>query len=182
MRNVLPALLNDFASRPKDTAIVSTLGVAEAVPFRSNFWGRRVQLLRLHHGVATVPRRYRPPDSLHGPHHGPGPVPPAGRYDRVSAESSVTSIRDAAAPPVLKAVGVHKSFGPLAVLRGVDLSVGAHEVVCLIGASGSGKSTLLRCCNLLERVGSGTIGPIQSRQAGQLLNWYSFVFSSGFWS
>ena len=100
----------------------------------------------------------------------------------MSAESSVTSIRDAAAPPVLKAVGVHKSFGPLAVLRGVDLSVGAHEVVCLIGASGAGKSTLLRCCNLLERVGSGTIGPIQSRQAGQLLNWYSFVFSSGFWA
>jgi polar amino acid transport system ATP-binding protein len=75
----------------------------------------------------------------------------------VSAESSVASSRDVAAPPVLKAVGVHKSFGPLAVLRGVDLSVGAHEVVCLIGASGSGKSTLLRCCNLLERVDSGTI-------------------------
>jgi polar amino acid transport system ATP-binding protein len=54
-------------------------------------------------------------------------------------------------------MGVHKSFGPLAVLRGVDLSVAAHQVVCLIGASGSGKSTLLRCCNLLERVDSGRI-------------------------
>ena len=59
--------------------------------------------------------------------------------------------------PVLRAVSVHKSFGPLEVLRGVDLSVAAHEVVCLIGSSGSGKSTLLRCCNLLERVDSGTI-------------------------
>jgi polar amino acid transport system ATP-binding protein len=59
--------------------------------------------------------------------------------------------------PVLKAVGVHKSFGPLEVLRGVDLSLSAHEVVCLIGSSGSGKSTLLRCCNLLERVDSGKI-------------------------
>jgi polar amino acid transport system ATP-binding protein len=58
---------------------------------------------------------------------------------------------------VLSAVGVHKSFGPLEVLRGIDLSVGAHEVVCLIGASGSGKSTMLRCCNLLERVDAGTI-------------------------
>jgi polar amino acid transport system ATP-binding protein len=58
---------------------------------------------------------------------------------------------------VLRAVGVHKSFGPLEVLRGVDLAVTTHEVVCLIGSSGSGKSTLLRCCNLLERVDSGTI-------------------------
>jgi polar amino acid transport system ATP-binding protein len=58
---------------------------------------------------------------------------------------------------VLRAIGVHKSFGPLEVLRGVDLAVSAHEVVCLIGSSGSGKSTLLRCCNLLERIDSGTI-------------------------
>ena len=75
----------------------------------------------------------------------------------MSAESAGTSVREAATSPVLRAVDVHKSFGALAVLRGVDLSVGAHEVVCLIGASGSGKSTLLRCCNLLERVDSGTI-------------------------
>ncbi|HTT91272.1 MAG TPA: amino acid ABC transporter ATP-binding protein [Acidimicrobiales bacterium] len=58
---------------------------------------------------------------------------------------------------VLRAIGVHKCFGPLEVLRGVDLAVSAHEVVCLIGSSGSGKSTLLRCCNLLERIDSGTI-------------------------
>jgi polar amino acid transport system ATP-binding protein len=43
------------------------------------------------------------------------------------------------------------------VLRGVDLDVGEHEVVCLIGASGSGKSTLLRCVNLLERINAGRI-------------------------
>lgn len=59
--------------------------------------------------------------------------------------------------PVLRAVDVHKSFGTLEVLRGVDLAVAPHEVVCLIGSSGSGKSTMLRCCNLLERVDSGTI-------------------------
>jgi len=58
---------------------------------------------------------------------------------------------------VLSVVGVHKAFGPLEVLRGVNLVVAPHEVVCLIGASGSGKSTLLRCCNLLERIDSGTI-------------------------
>jgi polar amino acid transport system ATP-binding protein len=53
--------------------------------------------------------------------------------------------------------GVHKSFGTLEVLRGVDLAVDDHEVVCLIGASGSGKSTLLRCINLLEPIDAGRI-------------------------
>ena len=52
---------------------------------------------------------------------------------------------------------VHKSFGALEVLRGVDLTLADHEVVCLIGASGSGKSTLLRCVNLLEPIDSGRI-------------------------
>ena len=53
--------------------------------------------------------------------------------------------------------GLHKSFGTLEVLRGVDLAVSDHEVVCLIGASGSGKSTLLRCVNLLEPIDAGRI-------------------------
>jgi polar amino acid transport system ATP-binding protein len=57
----------------------------------------------------------------------------------------------------LKLEGVRKSFGSAEVLRGVDLDVGEHEVVCLIGASGSGKSTLLRCVNLLERINAGRI-------------------------
>jgi polar amino acid transport system ATP-binding protein len=52
---------------------------------------------------------------------------------------------------------VHKSFGKLEVLRGIDLLLAEHEVVCLIGASGSGKSTLLRCVNLLEPIDSGRI-------------------------
>jgi polar amino acid transport system ATP-binding protein len=53
--------------------------------------------------------------------------------------------------------GVHKSFGQLEVLRGIDLQVAEHDVVCLIGASGSGKSTLLRCVNLLEPIDRGRI-------------------------
>src|SRR5947209_11394408 len=52
---------------------------------------------------------------------------------------------------------VHKSFGRNEVLRGVDLEVAEHEVVCLIGASGSGKSTLLRCVNLLEPIDAGRV-------------------------
>jgi polar amino acid transport system ATP-binding protein len=53
--------------------------------------------------------------------------------------------------------GIRKSFGALEVLRGIDLTVAEHEVVCLIGASGSGKSTLLRCVNLLEPLDAGRI-------------------------
>ena len=58
---------------------------------------------------------------------------------------------------VLRIEGLHKSFGKLEVLRGIDLAVDRHEVVCLIGASGSGKSTLLRCVNLLEEIDAGRI-------------------------
>jgi len=53
--------------------------------------------------------------------------------------------------------GLHKSFGTNEVLKGIDLTVATHEVVCLVGASGSGKSTLLRCVNLLEPIDSGRI-------------------------
>jgi polar amino acid transport system ATP-binding protein len=52
---------------------------------------------------------------------------------------------------------VYKSFGENEVLKGIDLEVAPHEVVCLIGASGSGKSTLLRCVNLVEPIDSGRI-------------------------
>jgi len=61
------------------------------------------------------------------------------------------------ASQALRIEGLRKSFGPHEVLRGVDLAVAAHEVICLIGASGSGKSTLLRCVNLLERIDAGAI-------------------------
>ena len=61
------------------------------------------------------------------------------------------------ATEALRIEGLHKSFGDLEVLRGIDLGVAEHEVVCLIGASGSGKSTLLRCINLLEPIDAGRI-------------------------
>ena len=52
---------------------------------------------------------------------------------------------------------IHKRFGELEVLKGVDFSVNEGEVVCLIGRSGSGKSTLLRCINMLEQPDAGSI-------------------------
>jgi polar amino acid transport system ATP-binding protein len=58
---------------------------------------------------------------------------------------------------LLRLEGLRKHFGTDHVLRGVDLDVAEHDVICLIGASGSGKSTLLRCVNLLEVVDDGTI-------------------------
>jgi polar amino acid transport system ATP-binding protein len=57
----------------------------------------------------------------------------------------------------LTVTGLHKSFGKHEVLKGIDLAVGEHQVVCLIGASGSGKSTLLRCINLLEPIDAGRL-------------------------
>ncbi|MFM2106804.1 MAG: hypothetical protein RL338_1836 [Chloroflexota bacterium] len=73
----------------------------------------------------------------------PGPIPGPG-------PGSVSR-------PAVVVEGVRKSFGRLEVLRGIDLTVAQHEVVCLIGASGSGKSTLLRCINLLEPIDAGRI-------------------------
>ncbi|GAA3001610.1 amino acid ABC transporter ATP-binding protein [Streptosporangium longisporum] len=58
---------------------------------------------------------------------------------------------------LLSVEGLWKNYRGHSVLRGIDLKVEPHEVVCLIGASGSGKSTLLRCVNLLETVDDGTI-------------------------
>jgi polar amino acid transport system ATP-binding protein len=57
----------------------------------------------------------------------------------------------------LRLDSVRKAFGANEVLRGIDLELENHEVVCLIGASGSGKSTLLRCVNLLEPLDGGRI-------------------------
>jgi len=58
---------------------------------------------------------------------------------------------------MLKGTNIHKSFGDLKVLKGIDLEVAPSEVVVLVGVSGSGKSTLLRCFNFLEHINEGTI-------------------------
>ena len=59
--------------------------------------------------------------------------------------------------PLLRLEGVHKSYGDVEVLKGIDLDVPPHSVICLIGASGCGKSTLLKCANLIEPISEGRI-------------------------
>jgi polar amino acid transport system ATP-binding protein len=66
-------------------------------------------------------------------------------------------VADQAVGTALRIEGVHKSFGQNHVLKGIDLAVDTHQVICLIGASGSGKSTLLRCIDLLEPIDAGRI-------------------------
>ncbi len=62
-----------------------------------------------------------------------------------------------AATPLLRLEQVHKRYGDMAVLNGVDLDVAEGDVICLIGASGCGKSTLLKCSNLIEPISAGRI-------------------------
>jgi polar amino acid transport system ATP-binding protein len=59
--------------------------------------------------------------------------------------------------PMVKAEAVHKRFGRLEVLKGIDLEVNRGEVMCVLGPSGSGKSTFLRCINHLEKINSGRL-------------------------
>ena len=59
--------------------------------------------------------------------------------------------------PVVRVEGLHKSFGNLEVLKGIDMEVDEGEVIVIFGRSGSGKSTLLRCINFLEEPTEGTI-------------------------
>jgi polar amino acid transport system ATP-binding protein len=66
----------------------------------------------------------------------------------------------------LEIINVEKEFGPVKVLRGANLKVNEHQVVCLIGPSGCGKSTLLRCINGLEKIQSGEIRLDNDRVSG----------------
>ncbi len=75
----------------------------------------------------------------------------------MSAPEELPAAGDQAAGTALRIEGVHKSFGQNHVLKGIDLAVDTHQVICLIGASGSGKSTLLRCIDLLETIDAGRI-------------------------
>ena len=143
VRRVIPPLLNDFIGLQKDTALVGLLGVVEA--FRQS----QIEVAASFNytpyiATAIIFIALDDPDgALHRLARLARQATAAGREARVSGSA-------------LAMEGVRKSFGKLEVLRGIDLELAEHEVVCLIGASGSGKSTLLRCVNLLEPIDSRT--------------------------
>ena len=145
VRRVIPPLLNDFIGLQKDTALVSVLGSVDALQ-QANInsaadFNYTPYLVAAFFFVA----HHDPAGAVHRLADRARATPAAGRRPRVSGQ------------PQLLVEGLHKSFGKTEVLRGIDLEVDEHEVVCLIGASGSGKSTLLRCINLLEPIDSGRI-------------------------
>ena len=142
VRRVLPPLLNDFIGLQKDTALVGLLGPVEAFERRTSPSSRRFNYTPYLRRRAALRRVDDSDGALHRLAGGPPAAPPADGPGGVST---------------LVLEEVHKSFGQNEVLKGIDLNVADHEVVCLIGASGSGKSTLLRCVNLIERIDSGRI-------------------------
>ncbi len=143
VRRVIPPLLNDFIGLQKDTALVALIGVVEA--FRQS---------QIESSATFNFTPYLATALMFLLDH--DPADPAHRLpDRARPQASPD--RRDRAMSALRLEAVHKSFGKVEVLRGIDLEVAEHEVVCLIGASGSGKSTLLRCVNLLEPIDSGRI-------------------------
>ena len=148
---MIPPLLNDFIGLQKDSALVAVLGVTEGlrqaqIIQASNFNFTPYIALALVYIVITIPQA-RFVDWL---------IPARPAASRRQA-GGVVRVGAACRRSAIVIEGLHKSFGDLHVLRGVDLEVADHEVVCLIGASGSGKSTLLRCVNLLEPIDAGRI-------------------------
>ena len=154
VRNVIPPLLNDFISLQKDTALVGVLGAIEANEAAQIYSQHRVQLLQLHRGRDPVPDPDHPAGPVHRPRDRPRPPAAPGRGARRDRR------RRRPGPPRARRSGSRACASRSAtneVLKGIDLSVATHEVICLIGASGSGKSTLLRCLNLLEPIDAGRI-------------------------
>ena len=141
---MIPPLLNDFIGLQKDTALVSVLGVIEALQQANIDSSATFNFTPVLRGRGAVPRDHHPAD-------------PAARLPRRARAPAQTGGRCRRVSDALVVEGLHKSFGDTEVLHGIDLSVAEHEVVCLIGASGSGKSTLLRCINLLEPIDAGRI-------------------------
>src|SRR5205807_2950718 len=98
-------------------------------------------------------------------------VPPPGGGPMSKLAKDI--VQSTSGHPMVRAEGVHKSFGLAHILKGIDLEVNPREVFCLIGPSGSGKSTFLRCINHLEKISAGRLSVdgtlVGYRQSGDKL-------------
>ena len=144
VRRVIPPLLNDFIGLQKDTALVGTLGAVEAFQQSQIDTNATFNFTAVPVRGASLRRDHDPARAVHRLADPARPAPAPGRRSDAVSDALVVE-------RPLEVVRPHQ------VLRGIDLTVAEHEVVCLIGASGSGKSTLLRCINLLEPIDAGRI-------------------------
>ena len=144
VRRVVPPLMNDFIALQKDTALVAIIG---GNPPEAFLQGQIYQSGQFNFtalvGVALCFLIIT--------------VPQTRFADWMVARQRAKRQSGGSVTDALVIQDLHKQFGEVAVLKGIDLAVGEHEVICLIGASGSGKSTLLRCINLVEPIDSGHI-------------------------
>ena len=143
VRRVIPPLAERLHRAPEGHGARQRDRRRRGAPAGLDRGGGVVQLHALRGGGGALRRDHDPAHAVHGLPDRPRAVAPA-----VGGGRSMTA---------LALENVHKSFGEHEVLKGIDLAVEEHEVVCLIGASGSGKSTLLRCVNLLEPIDEGRI-------------------------
>ncbi len=160
MRVIIPPTGNETISMLKNTSLVIVLGgrVRSAVRGPADLRGqlsddpavdRRQPLVSRHDE-----RRLRRP-VLHRAPFRTRVLP--RRAAPQQARVFELRIRSKMTGPMVKAEGIHKRFGRLEVLKGINLEVQQGEVMCLLGPSGSGKSTFLRCINHLEKINSGRL-------------------------
>jgi polar amino acid transport system permease protein len=175
-RIILPPLTNEAVALLKDTSLVYVLGYTSqtidlfsfssdaandsfnATPFMVAAGFYLAMSIPLTRVAARLEKRG---DQRQGPglvsrlrHRS---VDPAEMVARVEAVAPPTRRGVEFAGPAIDVCDLHKSFGSLEVLKGIDFEVQEREVVCVIGPSGSGKSTLLRCVNRLEEPTAGQI-------------------------
>ena len=146
-RLVLPPLTNELILLVKDSSLVYIIGVASN-QYELTKFGRELSNTNANVTPLVVAGFCYLLITL--------PLTVSGTPDgAIGGEVTMTVTPDAG--DLLQIVGLHKSFGDNHVLRGIDFTVAAGEVVCIIGPSGSGKSTLLRCINLLEQPDAGKV-------------------------
>jgi len=182
MRVIIPPTGNETISMLKTTSLVSTIAVVDLFQATQSIASTTYQVVPLlmvaslwylfFTSIMTIGQYYveryyagAPPGSSR-PHPSSGSVrrsvaSPPFPFRPSPAPSDPPRGSDVTVPadtrPMVEARAVHKAYGRLEVLKGIDITVGRGEVLCLIGPSGSGKSTFLRCINHLEKIDGGEL-------------------------